>query len=138
MKRCARRLWSFVWPAARRYQPQFVLCSAGFDGHVLDPLASWQLTSSDYRGLTAELVRLAGDLCGPGSIMFVLEGGYEIAALTSSVVASMRGIVDASSGLEPALGAEEVGGANEERLLQPEPMRKVQEALRVVKQLHKL
>lgn len=69
-----------VWPAARRFQPEVLLVSAGFDAHHVDPLAMMQLSHPGYAHLTRELHRMATELCD-GRIVFVMEGGYDLPAL---------------------------------------------------------
>lgn len=73
-----------VWPAARRFQPQLILVSAGFDAHWHDPLAHMRLTLPGYQHLTRELMRMADALCG-GKIVFLMEGGYDLEALSSGI-----------------------------------------------------
>jgi acetoin utilization deacetylase AcuC-like enzyme len=73
-----------IWPAARRYQPQLILVSAGFDAHWTDPLALMRLTLTGYAHLTRELIRMAEELCD-GKIVFLLEGGYDLNALAHGV-----------------------------------------------------
>jgi acetoin utilization deacetylase AcuC-like enzyme len=69
-----------VWPAARRFQPELVLVSAGFDAHWTDPLALMRLTLTGYAHLTRELIGMAAELCS-GRIVFVMEGGYDLETL---------------------------------------------------------
>lgn len=83
-----------VLPAVRKFKPQLLLISAGFDAHKDDPLASLRLTEDDYRWVTDELVALAQSCC-EGRIVSALEGGYDLKALAASVaehVASLAGI----------------------------------------------
>jgi acetoin utilization deacetylase AcuC-like enzyme len=68
----------------QEYKPDFVLISAGFDAHRADPLASLNLTEHTFRELTVELKRLAEKSAG-GRLMSLLEGGYDLNALASSV-----------------------------------------------------
>ncbi|MBI5503389.1 MAG: histone deacetylase [Deltaproteobacteria bacterium] len=75
-------------PVARRFDPDFVLVSAGFDAHRDDPLASIELSTGAFGHLTAALTDVA-DECAGGRILLLLEGGYELAALTASVDASV-------------------------------------------------
>lgn len=70
-----------MWPAARRFQPELILVSAGFDAHWTDPLAQMRLSLTGYDHLTRELIRMAGELCR-GKIVFVMEGGYHLDALS--------------------------------------------------------
>jgi acetoin utilization deacetylase AcuC-like enzyme len=70
-----------IWRAARRYQPELILVSAGFDGHWKDPLAGMKLTLAGYAHLTSELKQMADELCG-GRILFAMEGGYNLDAIS--------------------------------------------------------
>lgn len=70
--------------AARSYKPDLVLVSAGFDAHRADPLAGMNLSSECFGLLAAEIKTLAGELCG-GATVFVLEGGYDLWGLQTSV-----------------------------------------------------
>jgi acetoin utilization deacetylase AcuC-like enzyme len=76
-----------VAPAARAYEPGFVLVSAGFDAHRDDPLAECTLTEASYAAMAATIRDLAGELAAPLAI--VLEGGYDLGALARSVAATM-------------------------------------------------
>lgn len=70
-----------LFPALKRYQPQLILVSAGFDAHWDDPLASLQLSLSGFNFLTRRLIETAGELCN-GRIVFVMEGGYNLTVLS--------------------------------------------------------
>jgi acetoin utilization deacetylase AcuC-like enzyme len=67
-------------PAAKRFQPDLIMVSAGFDAHHVDPIAMMRLTHPGYADLTRELKQLANELCD-GKIVFVMEGGYDVLAL---------------------------------------------------------
>ncbi|WFP51475.1 histone deacetylase family protein [Methylomonas sp. EFPC3] len=85
-----------VFPALRKFAPQLVLISAGFDAHKDDPLASLRLTEADYHWLTEQLRAIAEDYC-QGRLISVLEGGYNLRALANSVaahVAALMGLVN--------------------------------------------
>jgi acetoin utilization deacetylase AcuC-like enzyme len=73
-----------VAPAAERFQPQLILVSAGYDAHWLDPLAGMRLTLTGYAHLGLELMRLAEQFSG-GKIVFVMEGGYNLDALSDGM-----------------------------------------------------
>ncbi|MFQ3565594.1 MAG: histone deacetylase [Aggregatilineales bacterium] len=73
-----------VWPAAVRFRPDLLLVSAGFDAHWADPLAGMRLSLSGYGHLCAELIKMANDLCA-GRIVFFMEGGYNLDALSHGV-----------------------------------------------------
>jgi len=74
-----------VFPKMEEYKPDFILVSAGFDAHRDDPLASLNLTEHAYRVLTSELKKLA-NMFSKGRIISMLEGGYDLNALSSSVL----------------------------------------------------
>jgi acetoin utilization deacetylase AcuC-like enzyme len=73
-----------VLPLLRLYKPDLVLVSAGFDAHQRDPLASMNLDRQTYGALASSLIELV-DALGHGRIGFVLEGGYDLYALSDSV-----------------------------------------------------
>jgi acetoin utilization deacetylase AcuC-like enzyme len=77
-----------VTPAARAFEPELVLVSAGFDAHRADPLASCLLETESYAELAAHMRELAGELGVP--VGAVLEGGYDLGALSASVVATLE------------------------------------------------
>jgi acetoin utilization deacetylase AcuC-like enzyme len=77
-----------VAPVARAYRPRLVLVSAGFDAHRDDPLANCELTEDSYGAMTATVRRLAREL--DARLAFTLEGGYDLDALSSSVVAVLE------------------------------------------------
>jgi acetoin utilization deacetylase AcuC-like enzyme len=81
-----------VLPAARAYDPDLVLVSAGYDAHRNDPLAACSLDTGSY----AQLALLACTLGKP--VGYVLEGGYDLGALAASVAASMESL---TTGGEP-------------------------------------
>ena len=61
----------------KRFQPQLVLISAGFDAHREDPIGSLGLETEDYATLTDLIIKRAA---GPaeGRIVSLLEGGYNL------------------------------------------------------------
>jgi acetoin utilization deacetylase AcuC-like enzyme len=75
---------AIVWPVTERFQPQLILVSAGFDSHWTDPIAGMRLSLTGYAHLTRELIRMAEQFCG-GKIVFALEGGYNLDALSHGV-----------------------------------------------------
>jgi acetoin utilization deacetylase AcuC-like enzyme len=79
-----------VVPAADRFKPDLLLVSAGYDAHWCDPLAGLQLSCNGYHRLGGMLAEIANRHCG-GKIVFVLEGGYDPAALAHGVRNTLRG-----------------------------------------------
>lgn len=73
-----------LWPAATRFQPDLILVSVGHDAHWCDPLAGMRLTLNGYAHLAREMQRMANLLSG-GKIVFVMEGGYDLEALSNGI-----------------------------------------------------
>ncbi|MBC7228338.1 MAG: histone deacetylase [Thermoflexales bacterium] len=81
----ARVYKELVWPLARRFHPDLILVSAGYDSHWQDPLAMMQLSLTGYARIARELVAMAEELCG-GRVVFTLEGGYHLDVLAHGVL----------------------------------------------------
>ena len=97
-----------VIPAARRFAPQLMLISAGFDGHWADPLAGMSLSLMGYDHLARTLLAAAGTLC-EGRIVFVMEGGYNLVALShgwANIGRALLGDGDVKDPLGPSHGRE--------------------------------
>ncbi len=71
-------------PLARRFSPELILVSAGYDPHWRDPLAAMELTLTGFARLTQIVLDLAAELCG-GRLVCTLEGGYDLDALAFGV-----------------------------------------------------
>ena len=67
-------------------EPDLIVISAGFDAHADDPLAGLNVEEDGFADLTAQIVALADSHCG-GRVVSVLEGGYDLPALSRSVAA---------------------------------------------------
>jgi acetoin utilization deacetylase AcuC-like enzyme len=76
-------------PAARKFKPDFILISAGFDGMEKDVLGQFDITPEGFAAMTRVVVDLANELC-QGRIVSVLEGGYRLDGLSDSVVAHVQ------------------------------------------------
>jgi acetoin utilization deacetylase AcuC-like enzyme len=77
-------------PAARAFRPDLILVSAGFDAHRDDPLGGCLLDSSTFGEMAGRVAGLAAELGVPAGA--VLEGGYDLAALAESAIATMEGL----------------------------------------------
>ncbi len=75
--------------AMKKFRPQFVLVSAGFDAHLADPLAHIKLTRKGYVELTRRVKNIA-EVHAKGRLVSVLEGGYNLQALGESVQAHIQ------------------------------------------------
>jgi acetoin utilization deacetylase AcuC-like enzyme len=68
----------------KNFSPDLVLVSAGFDGHIADPLGHLMLTDVEYAYLTARLLD-AARATGSGRLVSCLEGGYNLRTLGGTV-----------------------------------------------------
>ena len=82
-------------PNVKKFEPELILISAGFDAHKDDPLAYLKLTEDDYRWVTGEIMKLANEFC-KGRIVSSLEGGYNLDALGRSVTEHIRVLLGAA------------------------------------------
>jgi histone deacetylase 4/5 len=72
-------------PAARAFEPDLVLVSAGFDAARGDLLGGMEITPAGYAAMTARLTKLL-----PGRVVLALEGGYNLEAISASAAACLR------------------------------------------------
>jgi acetoin utilization deacetylase AcuC-like enzyme len=79
-----------VAPVVRRWRPDLIVVSAGYDAHAADPLGSCLLRDHDY-GSMAAVVRELGEEVG-APVLVCLEGGYDRRALAGSVVETVHGL----------------------------------------------
>ena len=82
-----------IIPQFKEYKPDFILLSAGFDGHIRDPLAMLNLTENCYREITKTMRTLAEKFAA-GRIVSLLEGGYDLEALALSVEAHIQELLN--------------------------------------------
>jgi len=81
-----------VFPLLRRFQPELIIVSAGFDAHWDDPLANIGLTLTGYHWLVTSLINLAAEICN-GKIVFALEGGYNLNVVAPAVGNTFRALL---------------------------------------------
>jgi acetoin utilization deacetylase AcuC-like enzyme len=86
-----------IVPAAEKFSPDWILVSAGFDPHRRDPLASMNVTAEGFGAMAERLLELA-DRFSESRIAFLLEGGYDLAALKSSAAAVLAALQERREG----------------------------------------
>ena len=86
------RVAGVLLPALRRFAPQLIIVSAGFDAHRLDPLAHMNLEDEDFAWITREVMAIAADVC-QGRIVSILEGGYSGEGLGGGCAAHVRALM---------------------------------------------
>lgn len=82
-----------ILPALRDFKPEILLISAGFDAHRDDSLGSIMLLEDDFEWVTKQLMCVADSYC-KGRIISVLEGGYNLKALASSVAIHIKTLMN--------------------------------------------
>ncbi len=73
-----------IVPVLNTYRPELILISAGFDAHLDDPLANINLTENSF-GIFTEILSEVAAKYSDNKIVSVLEGGYNLNALSKSV-----------------------------------------------------
>lgn len=107
-----------VVPAVGKFAPDWILVSAGFDPHRRDPLGGMNVTEEGFGAMAQILLRLAERHAG-GKIAFLLEGGYDLAALNNSVGAVLSAMQQTAHADPPAAKSD-----------------KIQDLIRRIRQLH--
>jgi len=77
-------LESFFFPLINQFKPELIGVSAGFDTHSSDPLTQMNLSLHAYYQI--------GKLLHGFKVLTVLEGGYDLNALSCGVQAFLTGI----------------------------------------------
>ena len=98
-------------PIAREFAPELILISAGFDTHQYDPLAGMGVTSPGYGKMTRRIMAVAEECCG-GRIAVVLEGGYNLKALTEGVSSVLEALLSEQSVADDSTAAADSAAAD--------------------------
>lgn len=98
-----RQIWHLILiPLLKRWEPELILVSAGYDAHWRDPLANMTLSVAGFGHLARRLIEVADELEVP--VVATLEGGYDLDALALGVLATVRAMQGAPLPVDP-LGA---------------------------------
>lgn len=102
-----------IAPVVDRFAPTWLLISAGFDAHRDDPITDLGLTAGDFAALTSR----ATQVVPRGRVVAMLEGGYDLDALTASTCAVL-GVLGGDAVADEAVsnggpGADEVEAARQ-------------------------
>ncbi len=84
-----------AFPRLRAFRPELIIISAGFDAHQDDPLANLNWSTGDFAWITAEVCRIADEVC-EGRIVSTLEGGYDLNALSEATRAHVEELMKAA------------------------------------------
>jgi acetoin utilization deacetylase AcuC-like enzyme len=107
-------------PVGRAYRPTLVLVSAGYDAHRDDPLAGCACTADGFAAMTASVRRLADELGVP--LGLVLEGGYDLAGLATSLRAALEVLAADEAPARPQLAVHPLAAAAAQRLAERWPV----------------
>ena len=87
---------SRILGALHNFGPDLIIVSAGFDAHKRDPLGGLRLVEADFMWATEALGK-AAERHSHGRIVSMLEGGYDLDALATSVAVHVRTLMDLGS-----------------------------------------
>jgi acetoin utilization deacetylase AcuC-like enzyme len=79
-----RMFESAIEDMAKKFRPDLIMISAGFDGHLYDPLGQLRLEDSDFTAMTSVVKQWAAEVCN-GRVVSCLEGGYNLETLGETV-----------------------------------------------------
>ena len=68
---------NILLPAAKKFKPNLIIISAGFDSRINDSLGCFKVTDKGFESLTEISMSIAKEYCG-GKLISVLEGGYNL------------------------------------------------------------
>jgi acetoin utilization deacetylase AcuC-like enzyme len=98
-------------PVMEAYRPELVIVSAGYDAHAADPIGGMNMTYAGFHALASIVKKGAGK----ANVVMLLEGGYSLEHLPSSVEASLLGFMgepyESISGERTAAATERIGEA---------------------------
>jgi acetoin utilization deacetylase AcuC-like enzyme len=99
-------------PILREFGPEVILVSAGFDAHIDDLLGGMALGTDSFGRFAALISDLSREV-GASPPAFVLEGGYNLDALTESVAATMQGVGERAPDWDYAGGLRDIQKSRE-------------------------
>jgi len=85
--------FEFALKKLKEFKPEFILISAGFDGHQADPLAQLKLQTEDYYQITKRILSSSKNFCN-GKVVSILEGGYDLQALQDSTKRHVDALIE--------------------------------------------
>ena len=84
---------NIVIPRLIKFEPEFLLISAGFDGHKDDQISQTQWEESDFIYITKKLKSVANQFC-EDRIVSCLEGGYHLEKLSTCCVSHLKTLME--------------------------------------------
>lgn len=77
-----------IVPWIKRFQPELIMVSAGYDIHWAESIGMMQLTTSGIAEIINQVKCLSEEICS-GRLVLALEGGYNTTALATSIKATL-------------------------------------------------
>jgi len=93
-------------PLIENFKPDLIGISAGYDAYFNDPLANLKFTIKTYGDATNIVKKVADKVC-EGRIVIILEGGYNLEALSHGILATVSTIAELDEIKEPYLPPEQ-------------------------------
>ena len=84
---------NIIIPRLIKFEPEFLLISAGFDGHQDDRISQTQWAESDFIYITKKLKSVANQFC-EDRIVSCLEGGYHLEKLSTCCVSHIKTLME--------------------------------------------
>ena len=84
---------NIIIPRLIKFEPEFLLISAGFDGHKNDQISQTQWAESDFIYITKKLKSVANQFC-EDRIVSCLEGGYHLEKLSTCCVSHIKTLME--------------------------------------------
>jgi acetoin utilization deacetylase AcuC-like enzyme len=78
-------------PVVREFRPELLIISAGYDAHTADLIGGMRLEAGTFGRFAAMLAAVAREVEAV-PLALLLEGGYNLRALTESVAATIQGV----------------------------------------------
>lgn len=75
-----------IVPIGKKYKPELIFVSCGFDISQGDPLGAMEVTAKGFAYMTRSMVHLAEEVCG-GKLLVTLEGGYNLKGMRDGAMA---------------------------------------------------
>ncbi len=88
-----KMLMADLKPSFERFQPEFILVSAGFDGHEEDDMSDITITTEGYTRIMKTIMEMVNEHAG-GRVVSVLEGGYCLDRLGELAANHVRVLLD--------------------------------------------
>tara|TARA_B100001029_G_scaffold168722_1_gene162992 strand:- start:223 stop:1143 length:921 start_codon:yes stop_codon:yes gene_type:complete len=85
--------YEHVLKKIKKFKPEFVLFSAGFDAHEDDPLAQFKLKSKDFYDITKRTLEVSNK-SSDYKVVSILEGGYNLNALKESSEMHLNALIE--------------------------------------------